>query len=44
MKNNNNRFVFISATIIKELYDLYSWGTLHESYNMTIPKSYIGHK
>jgi hypothetical protein len=44
MKNNNNRFVFISATMIKELYDLYGWGTLHESYNMTIPQSYIGHK
>jgi len=44
MKNNNNRFIFISATIIKELYELYRWGTLHESYNMTIPKSYIGHK
>jgi hypothetical protein len=44
MKENNNRFVFISATMIKELYDLYRWGLLHELYKMTIPRSYIGHK
>ena len=44
MVENNNRFVFISATIIKELYDLYRWGELHELYKMTIPASYIGHK
>jgi hypothetical protein len=44
MKENNNRFVFISATMIKELYDLYRWGDLHELYKMTIPSSYIGHK
>lgn len=44
MKTNNNRFVFISATMIKELYDLYRWGELHELYKMTIPASYIGHK
>jgi len=44
MKTHNNRFVFISATMIKELYDLYRWGELHELYKMTIPKSYIGHK
>jgi hypothetical protein len=43
MKINNNRFVFISATMIKELYDLYRWGDLHELYIMTIPQSYIGH-
>lgn len=43
MKINNNRFVFISATMIKELYDLYRWGDLHELYIMTIPPSYIGH-
>ena len=41
---NNNRFVFISATMIKELYDLYRWGDLHELYKMTIPTAYIGHK
>ncbi len=44
MKKHNNRFVFISATMIKELYDLYKWGELHELYKMTIPTSYIGHK
>lgn len=44
MINNNNRFIFISATIIRELHDLYKWGELHEVYKMTIPPSYIGHK
>lgn len=44
MNANNNRFVFISATMIKELYDLYRWGDLHELYKMNIPPSYIGHK
>jgi hypothetical protein len=44
MEENNNRFVFISATMIKELYDLYRWGELHELYKMTIPEQYIGHK
>jgi hypothetical protein len=44
MKKHNNRFIFISATMIKELYDLYRWGELHELYRMTIPASYFGHK
>ena len=44
MEEHNNRFVFISATMIKELYDLYRWGDLHELYKMTIPPSYFGHK
>ena len=44
MKEHNNRFVFISATMIKELYDLYRWGDLHELYKMSIPASYIGHR
>jgi len=44
MNEHNNRFVFISATMIKELYDLYQWGELHELYKMTIPSSYFGHK
>jgi hypothetical protein len=44
MEAHNNRFVFISATLIKELYDLYCWGKLHKLYKMTIPESYIGHK
>jgi hypothetical protein len=39
MKKHNNRFVFISATMIKELYDLYRWGELHELCKMTIPAS-----
>lgn len=43
MKDHNNRFVFISATMIKELYDLYKWGELHELYKMTIPELYFGH-
>ena len=44
MEEHNNRFVFISATMIKQLYDLYHWGKLHELYKMTIPTSYIGHE
>lgn len=43
MKENNNRFMFASATMIKELYDLYRWGELHYWYKMTIPEHYIGH-
>jgi len=44
MEEHNNRFLFISATMIKELYHLYTWGELHELCKMTIPHSYIGHK
>ena len=44
MNEHNNRFLFISATMIKELYDLYRWGELHELYRMTIPDAYIGHQ
>ena len=43
MESHNNRFVFISATMIKELYDLYHWGEFHELYTMSIPSSYVGH-
>jgi hypothetical protein len=43
MTEHNLRFVLISATMIKELYELYKWGDLHQRYNMTIPTSYIGH-
>ena len=43
MEEHNNRFVFVSATMIKELYDLYRWGELHELYKMSIPASYFGH-
>jgi len=44
MEENNNRFIVISATMIRPLYDLYKWGDLHELYKMTIPDSYVGHK
>jgi hypothetical protein len=44
MKTHNNKFVFISATMIKELYDLYRWGELHDLHKMIIPTKYIGHK
>jgi len=44
MEEHNNRFIFISATMIKELYSLYQWGELHILYKMNIPSSYIGHK
>jgi hypothetical protein len=44
MRKHNNLYVFISATMMKELYDLYMWGDLHELYTMTIPSSYFGHK
>jgi hypothetical protein len=44
MNEHNNRFVFISATMIKQLYDLDKWGDIHELYKMTIPASYFGHK
>ena len=43
MSENNIRFVFISATIIRELHELYRWGDLHSSITMSIPDSYIGH-
>jgi len=42
MKNNKIYFVFISATNIRELHELYKWGALHKSYKMTIPSEYIG--
>ena len=44
MEENNNRFVFISATMIKELYDTEKWGSLHKLYIMTIPDNYFGHQ
>jgi hypothetical protein len=43
MEEHDNIFVFVSATPIKELYDLYRWGDLHCLYKMTIPASYVGH-
>jgi hypothetical protein len=44
MKDNNIRFIFVSATMINELQDLYKWGEYHYTYYMTIPNTYIGHK
>lgn len=43
LEENNIRFVFASATMVKELYDLSRWGALHKTYHMTIPPNYIGH-
>lgn len=43
MEEKNIRFMFISATMVKELYELYKWGELHCLYQMTIPAAYIGH-
>jgi hypothetical protein len=44
METNNIRFIFVSATMINELQELYKWGNKHYTYYMTIPDSYIGHK
>lgn len=44
MNENNIRFVFVSATMINELHDLYKWGDIHYTYYMSIPEGYIGHK
>jgi hypothetical protein len=44
MEQHNIRFIFISATMIRELYQLREWGEFHKLYKMTIPDSYIGHK
>lgn len=43
MRENNVRFVFASATMLRELYDLRDWGSLHGLYKMTIPEQYVGH-
>ena len=43
MEEKNIRFLFISATMIKELHELYRWGSIHTLYKMTIPASYVGH-
>uniref|UniRef100_A0A6C0HSP7 Uncharacterized protein n=1 Tax=viral metagenome TaxID=1070528 RepID=A0A6C0HSP7_9ZZZZ len=44
MEENNIYFVFVSATIINELRDLYKWGDKHYTHYMSIPESYISHK
>ncbi len=43
MEDNNIRFVFVSATMINELIELYKWGNKHYCYKMTIPANYISH-
>lgn len=43
-KTRNIRFVFISATIVKELNELAAWGNSHRTFNMTIPTNYVGHE
>lgn len=44
MIDHNIRFVFVSATMIKQLHDLKGWGKHHATIRMTIPEQYIGHK
>ena len=44
MTDNNIRFIFISATIIRELHELYRWGDLHKSITMSVPISYVSHR
>lgn len=43
MKNNNIRFIFVSATMVREIRHLYKWGDIHHIYKMTVPDNYIGH-
>lgn len=46
MEQNNNRFIFVSATMIKELHDLADWSqtpNLCARFQMTVPANYIGH-
>lgn len=43
MEENNIRFVFVSATMIRELHDLHKWGDKHYIHYMTVPDTYIGH-
>ena len=44
IKENNIRFVFVSATMKRELHELYKWGDIHEIHYMTVPKNYISHQ
>ena len=44
MKENNIRFIFVSATMINELHELFKWNNTHFTHYMTIPSNYIGHK
>ena len=42
MTHNNIRIIVVSATLLKEEYDLGPWGIHHGTYKMTIPSNYIG--
>lgn len=45
MKENNIRFVFVSATSRNQLQELCKWGSeYHQIHVMTVPNSYIGHE
>jgi hypothetical protein len=44
MKENNIRFIFVSATMVNELHNLCEWGDRHHTHKMSVPESYIGHK
>jgi hypothetical protein len=45
MKEKNIRLIVVSATIMKELFDLRQWGyELYDHYKMVPPSNYIGHK
>ena len=44
MKENNIRFVFVSATSRNQLHELCKWGSeYHQIHLMTVPSTYIGH-
>jgi hypothetical protein len=44
MMDHNIRFLFASATMVRELHELYRWGQdLHKWVKMKIPPNYIGH-
>lgn len=44
MEENNIRLIFVSATIVNELHELFKWGDKHYTHYLTIPDNYIGHK
>lgn len=41
---NNIRLVVSSATMLKELYQMYRWGSHHRCLQLTKPPTYIGHE
>lgn len=44
MEEHNLRFIFVSATMVRELRELRHWGAHHRVYRMTIPAEYVGHQ